>query len=106
MKLALDFDNTYTADPDFWNEVIDVAKRFQHEIRVVTARSPTHDNIGNEIDHLPVIYCDGVAKRFVCHHFNDWDPDVWIDDKPESVFQNSTASKEVLAEWRANRGVA
>jgi hypothetical protein len=74
----------------------------------VTARSPKNDPL--EYDRLPfkeefpVIYCDGVAKRFHCHWFADdgkgWDPDVWIDDKPEGIDKNSTATKEILAVWR------
>lgn len=104
MKIALDYDLTYTLDPDFWNDFIDMAGGHGHDIRIVTARSPNHDKIDV---NLPVIYCDGVAKRFHCHWFADdgkgWDPDIWIDDKPQSVDNNSTATKEALAEWRANR---
>lgn len=105
MKIALDYDETYTKDPILWDDFIYEATRCGHEIRIVTARSSVLDNIDHVFKEqgVVVIYCDGVAKRFVCHHFNDWDPDVWIDDKPQSVDNNSTATKEALAEWRANR---
>lgn len=101
MKIALDYDQTYTADPKLWNNFIDDATNKGHDVRIVTARNPVLDKI--DVGDIPVIYCDGVAKRFVCHHFENWDPDIWIDDKPQSVDNNSTATKEVLAEWRANR---
>lgn len=101
MKIALDYDLTYTADPKLWNNFIDDATQKGHDVRIVTARNPILDKI--DVGYIPVIYCDGVAKRFVCHHFQNWDPDIWIDDKPQSVDNNSTATKEVLAEWRKNR---
>jgi hypothetical protein len=102
MKIALDYDRTYDKAPEFWDDFIDLATDYGHEVRIVTARNPDLDNIDDDV-YVPIIYCDGVAKRFVCHHFNDWDPDIWIDDKPESVDHNSTATKEQLAEWRKNR---
>lgn len=102
MRIALDYDETYTLNPNFWNDFISASIRNGVDIRVVTARSPVHDVIPEPFS-IPIIYCDGVAKRFVCHHFNGWDPDVWIDDKPQAVDNNSTATREWLAEWRATR---
>lgn len=108
MKIALDYDLTFTLDPVMWEEFIILAERSGHEVRIVTARSPVHDNINNQIDGLvDIIYCDGVAKRFHCEWFAEngdgWMPDIWIDDKPQSVDNNSTATREVLAKWREER---
>lgn len=107
MKIALDYDQTYTLDPDFWNDVIDAAVDRGHEIRIVTARAPEEDKIPVLSDFLDIIYCDGIAKRFYCTWFADdrrgWIPDVWIDDKPQSVDNNSTATREALEEWRETR---
>lgn len=101
MKIALDYDLTYTLDPDFWGEMIYLAFRAGHDIRIVTARSPTLDNIDEKFNfEIPIIYCDGVAKRFVCAHYAKWVPDVWIDDKPQNIDNNSTATPEQLDEWR------
>lgn len=102
MKIALDYDLTYTLSPSFWDDFINMTVDAGHDVRVVTARNPQLDSVDEHFD-IPIIYCDGVAKRFVCHHFNDWDPDIWIDDKPQSVDNNSTATKEVLEKWRAER---
>lgn len=105
MRIALDYDLTYTADPDLWDLFIDNCIHIGHDIRIVTTRSPTKDPL-SEIQFpwgdIPVIYCDGVAKRFVCHHYHDFDVDIWIDDKPQGVDNNSTATKEVLEKWRAS----
>lgn len=101
MKIALDYDKTYTLDPTFWNIFIASAReRGDHEVRIVTARSPTLDNIDGKVGNVPIIYCDGVAKKFVCTHYAKWVPDIWIDDKPENINNNSTATPEQLDEWR------
>jgi hypothetical protein len=108
VRLALDYDLTYTLDPEFWDGVIEWATDRGHEVRIVTARSATLDNIDEKFDNglfsVPIIYCDGVAKRFHCTWFADdgagWLPDVWIDDKPQAVDNNSTATREELEIWR------
>lgn len=103
MKIALDYDETFTRDPDFWKMFANFAKNVGHEVRIVTARDRTHDNIDERVGDIPVIYCNGVAKWFICHHFEDWDPDIWIDDKPQSVHNNSNFTKPDLARWREMR---
>ncbi len=103
MKIALDYDQTYTADPTFWNNVIDMAKQKGHEIRIVTHRHHKHDKIEG-LDGLEKIYTDGVAKKWFCEHRGDlWTPDIWIDDKPKGIFENGPLTQEQVEEWRANR---
>jgi len=107
VKIALDYDMTYSLAPEFWDEVIATATMHGHDVRIVTTRSPRDDNIDHIIDHVPIIYCDGVAKKYFCtwfaNDFKGWIPDVWIDDKPESILENSSGTRESLAEWRATR---
>ncbi len=87
MKIALDYDRTYTLDPKFWNGIVHDADMSGHDVRIVTARHKVLDNIDHKVP-CPVIYCDGVAKKFFCHHVADWNPDVWIDNKPEDINNN------------------
>lgn len=106
MKLALDYDGTYTLDPDFWLDVVDLARIYGHEVRIVTHRDERLDRtapLAKAEQAVPVIYTRGISKRFFCEHFSDFVPDVWIDDKPESITHNSSISPEGLAEWRASR---
>lgn len=106
MKIALDYDRTYSADPRFWNMVVTIAKMFGIDIRGVTARDHQLDRTRGLIKFerkLPVIYTCGVAKRWYCEHFTDFTPDIWIDDKPEGILENSGTTLEQLDEWRANR---
>ena len=82
MRIALDFDGTYTADPYLWDRFIEMC-RDRHDIWCVTMRYP-HEEA--EIS-IPVIYTSRKAKKIYCEekgiHF-----DIWIDDCPEWLFKD------------------
>lgn len=107
MNIALDFDGTWTEDPAGWMGVVELLRARGHDVRIVTIRDERHDRTPPLIALeavLPVIYTRGVAKAWFCTHFADgWLPDVWIDDSPKSVFENSPATPEWLATWRRER---
>lgn len=108
MKIALDYDLTYTADRVFWNAFITAARESGHDVRIVTIRDERHDRTQPLIaleQHVPVIYTRGVAKEWFCTHFGDgFLPDIWIDDRPRTILENSDATPEALVQWRAERG--
>ena len=84
MNIALDFDDTYTRDPEFWDEFIQSALTKGHDIRIVTFRKsrmtdPMLDKIG-----IPVIYTEFTQKRVFTNKLG-WIVDVWIDDSPEFI---------------------
>lgn len=107
MKIALDYDLTYSLDPDFWIDFARNAAQRGHDVRIVTARDDRYDRTAPLVlaeAFLPVIYCRGVAKKWHCQHFvPDFIPDVWIDDKPQSILENSATSPEFLVQWRVDR---
>jgi hypothetical protein len=107
MKIALDYDNTYSASPAFWRAFGTLARLHGHEVRIVTARDERHDRTAPLIEvekHFEVIYCRGIAKKWYLTHFGGgFQPDVWVDDKPESILENSAFSPDGLAQWRAAR---
>lgn len=109
MRIALDYDKTYTEDPTAWRLFIFHMRAFGHEVRIVTVRDDRTglDRTQPLIDleaFVPVVYTRGIAKRWFCSHFTDgWRPDIWIDDKPETILNNSTLTPEQLTEWRAER---
>jgi hypothetical protein len=72
MKIALDYDGTYTADPQFWTKVISLAAEHGHTVQCVTMRY-SHEPIDVPCE---VIYTARKAKTKV------HDADVWIDDEP------------------------
>lgn len=107
MRIAVDYDNTYSSDPAYFDWVMRAAAEYGHEARIVTYRDDRFDRTAALIEveaKWPVIYTRGVAKGWYCTHFGDgFIPDVWIDDRPISVLENSAGSPESLAEWRGAR---
>lgn len=107
MRIGLDYDNTYSADPRLWRKFIDAARDYGHDVRIVTARDDRFDRTVDMVNlerWCQVVYTRGTAKRWFCQRFcDDFVPDIWIDDLPESILGNSTTSTEDLAQWRATR---
>lgn len=81
MRIALDYDDTFTRDPMFWNIVIDLAKQRGHEIVCVTMRCPEDETPGLNIR---TIYTEGRAKRPHTDNLGE-QFHVWIDDSPEFI---------------------
>ena len=80
MNISLDWDNTFTADTKRWQKFIDLFS-VDHEIYIVTSRSPDVP-----IEFIPdglagIIYCSYRAKRKVTEE-QGIKIDVWIDDAP------------------------
>lgn len=85
MIIALDYDDTYTADPEFWKTVILAATRHKHIIICVTARYKTIQNqqelklaLPDDVD----IYFSGDEPKMDYMRRNNIVVDVWIDDSP------------------------
>ena len=77
MLIALDYDGTYTADPELWKAFITKARERGHEVKIATMRFPTEPipDIGCE-----VIYTSRKAK------FGCMPAQIWIDDMPHFLF--------------------
>lgn len=91
MRIAIDFDDTYTRDPDMWDAFISNARERGHKVYCVTWRS-TEQAIENDIAYkspkfTDVIYCDLRAKRKFCEDRNIL-IDVWIDDNPHAILHS------------------
>ncbi len=91
MKIALDYDGTYTIDPDFWNDFIALAKEYKHEIKCVTMRRYPDEQI--TIPTIPVTYTNRQAKMAYCKEHNI-QIDIWIDDKPGWIFDNAASYED------------
>ena len=76
MNIALDFDNTFTQDPELWIAFINTARQRGHEVTIVTSR---HPSTPVPIQGIEIIYCSFTAKRK--HH----EAHVWIDDDPKHI---------------------
>jgi len=93
MLLALDYDETYTRDPIFWDEVIKLATQRGHAIICVTARAECHrqevvDDLGGKVE--AIICTSGKAKHGAAYDAG-YMPSVWIDDSPQWIHTDAFA---------------
>lgn len=93
MKIALDYDDTYTKDPDFWDQVIFLAKECHHKVYVVTNRLGEEED--DEVLNIPIdvnriFFTEGSAKRKFMED-EGIEIDVWIDDEPRYIEEDKVA---------------
>lgn len=86
MIIAIDYDNTYAADPNTFNKIIEVFQVAGHTVICVTGRS---DNMGESVKNsigklIPVVFAGLLYKREAALK-HGYKVDVWIDDMPEMV---------------------
>lgn len=100
LSIALDYNDTYTADPKLWNGFVRTAKKLGHSVTFVTHRQQWNkDDIEKDAARLgiEVVFTSGRQKA-TC--FN---ADIWIDDLPVLIppkieLQEMVAGCEVLGE--------
>ena len=87
LTIALDFDDTYTADQQLWDEFARLATSRNHRVIVVTARRNTVENrdVVRTTDGLPVFFTGLKAKRWYLETTWNIRPDIWIDDQPDVI---------------------
>lgn len=104
MQIALDYDETYTADPIFWEAFMKLASEHGHNVYIVTLRNGVVDHsqqLSNLAEFTPIFFTDGNPKEQYLLE-RGMHIDIWIDDKPESIANGSAMSPGELAEWRKN----
>lgn len=96
MNIALDFDKTYTADPELWLSFIDNARKRGHNVYVVTMRygdgwekDQVHKELAHHVDGM--IFTSREAKRKHALDNHGIHFDIWIDDNPEMIGEHSHA---------------
>lgn len=89
MNIALDFDDTFTRDPDFWLKFVLLCRNHGHRIYCVTARDTNGSEevfreLGQYIGEENCFFTGMKAKRSFM-----WRQgiiiDVWIDDNPGAI---------------------
>lgn len=83
MRIALDYDGTYSADPEFWNGFIVSAHHRGHEVVCVTRR---HESQAITMP-CAVHYTDYWAKVPFVEQLGI-KIDIWIDDEPKWLLHN------------------
>lgn len=104
MKIALDYDGTYTEDPYLWDIFITKALLRNHEIFFVTFR-PEDCPIDYDKGLIDVYYTSAVPKKFYMDH-KGIKVDVWIDDNPDLIINHSDWSAADRLAWKKANGFA
>jgi len=84
MNIGIDYDETFTSNPEMFREIIRIFSEYGHNCYIVTARSEERCEKIEEEAGIQVISTGQKAKAKAC--FNECiDIDIWIDDFPFSV---------------------
>jgi hypothetical protein len=86
MIIAIDYDGTYSINPELWNQIINLFMDAGYSVICVTGRTkelgqPVLDSIGKLV---PVIFAGGLPKREACKN-RGYNVGIWIDDMPEMI---------------------
>lgn len=94
LKIALDYDETYTTDKSFWRTFVELAKSHQHRVSFVTYRTNGDCDNNADIEYdseqcgINVVYSWCKPKRSV------FDADIWIDDSPATIEEYSLSNPQ------------
>ena len=80
MNINIDYDNTYTANPNMWDEIIQTMHKYGCEVYCITKRLGSLDERKPQI---PVIHA--VKSKLEASVASGVKIDIWIDDKPQSI---------------------
>lgn len=106
MIIAIDYDETYTRDPEMWDAVINLFLRRGCEVICATSRRDTAENyreIERELRPIPIVFCSYKAKAGEVRKAGHC-VDIWIDDNPFSIDPDgefiNEETKRRFAEWK------
>jgi hypothetical protein len=84
VNLSIDYDDTYTRDPEFWDTFIKDASLRGHTVYCVTMRYPSEaEEVFSSIGKLCTVVCTGRKAKRMFMYFQKIQIDVWIDDRPD-----------------------
>lgn len=88
LTVAIDYDDTFTADVRTWSNVIKLLQCAGHRVVCVTARQGSDGNrcevTGAMPDGVAVLFAYGWQKREFARA-NGIEVHIWIDDLPEAI---------------------
>lgn len=88
--IALDYDGTFTEDPELWRGFVKLAKERGHEVLFVTSRDQVAmDAVETAARSMGIesLACNGLPKIGVADE-NGIIVNIWIDDMPGMLFKN------------------
>lgn len=88
MIVSIDYDGTFTADPEIWTEIIKLLQARGHQVICTTnrrAESPGSQEVRNNLEALvPIVFAGNQFKRDAAKQ-QGWKVDVWMDDNPGTI---------------------
>lgn len=93
MIVSLDYDGTYTRDPQVWDQIIEVLRLQGHEVYVVTMRyeatqgQEVYEALSGKVDKI--IFTERKAKKTFLRNLGIL-IDVWIDDIPYFILADAS----------------
>ena len=102
-NIALDYDNTYSADPELWDQIVRLMQSRGWKVFIVTARMDTSQN-HLDLDRVPNVngkYFTSMTPKVDFMERQGITIDIWIDDDPYMVTGETPASIEHW--WENNR---
>ena len=89
MLLALDYDQTYTRDPDYWDAVIALGITRGHRFVCITSRTYAPGSTRPERTPTPAIpvVLAGQEMKADAARAAGYEVHIWIDDMPGSISQ-------------------
>lgn len=89
MNISMDFDDTYTRDPEMWNTVIAQMQLAGHKVYCVTARQPSdslevYSTLGRMVGVDNCYFTSMQSKKNYMFSKGIY-INVWIDDNPDAI---------------------
>lgn len=85
--ISVDFDDTYTSDPDLFGSFIKLAIERGHLVICVTSRNQNRDNadIESAMQGIEIVYTNGKPKKEAVKDQGIPEVNIWIDDMPQHI---------------------
>lgn len=86
MNIALDYDDTYTRDPEFWMQFIKNTQARGHWIAIVTWRKEEEiKEIVEELNGICEVFATNRCAKQTFMYNKGIRADIWIDDNPSAI---------------------
>lgn len=98
MLIALDYDGTFTADPDFWLAFVHKALSEGHEVFCCTMRYP-HECASIDIRLSTLVQIIATSRKAKMEFMREVGvvPQIWIDDQPHFIVSHAAGHDSVDA---------
>ena len=88
MIIALDYDETFTIEPDMWMDFLRMAQAWDFQVIIATGRKGWTPDIERQRHNLEkfddIVFCGDEYKSSACKGAG-YEVNVWIDDMPQMI---------------------